>query len=36
MGKNKDSQTFYKNYLRSVNKPIRIIIQLHKCDYLPK
>jgi len=30
--RNKHSQTFYKNYINSVNKLIRIIVQLHKCD----
>jgi len=28
----KNSQTFYKNYISSVNKPTRIIVQIHMCD----
>lgn len=31
----KESQTFYKNYINSVNKPIRIIVQQQKCNYDP-
>jgi hypothetical protein len=30
---NAPSQTIYKTYINSVNKPINMIDQLHKCEY---
>jgi hypothetical protein len=34
--RNKHSHMFYNNYISSVNKPVGVIVQLHKCDYLSK